>query len=52
MNGAPMKDPNNITDLRLAQNSVMFIFSSLKKALEMSHNQVGGILANQYKYWV
>jgi hypothetical protein len=30
----------------------MFIFSSLKKALEMTHNQVGGLLANQYKYLV
>jgi len=30
----------------------MFIFQSLRKALEMNQNQVAALLANEYKYFV
>jgi hypothetical protein len=30
----------------------MFIFTSLKVALDMRHNQVAGLLANQHKYLI
>ena len=30
----------------------MFIFTSLKISLNMSHNQVGGLLANKHKFLI
>ena len=53
----PLKNQRQVSkmsseELSEAENTVMFIFSSMKIALDMRHNQVGGLLANQHRFLI
>lgn len=41
-----------MNELKESETTVMFIFTSLKISLNMSHNQVGGLLANKHKFLI